>query len=135
MKKVGILTAGGDGPGLNATIRGFGKAAIGRYGMELVGFPRRHPRPRGEPVRPLDSKALSGILYVGGTILGTSRDKELHRMEVDSEIRDMRETIAENLKAEGIDALVVLGGGGSQKNAMRLAEVGVNVIHLYPRPS
>ncbi|WP_300080323.1 ATP-dependent 6-phosphofructokinase [Propioniciclava sp.] len=129
VKKVGILTAGGDSPGLNATIRGFGKAAIGRYGMELVGF-RDGIRGLAENrFVPLDSKALSGILTVGGTILGTSRDK-VHRMEVDGEIRDMRETIAENLKAEGIDALVVLGGGGSQKNAMRLAKVGVNVIHL-----
>lgn len=129
VKRVGILTAGGDSPGLNATIRGFGKVAIGRYGMELVGF-RDGIRGLAENrYVELDAAALSGILTRGGTILGTSRDK-VHRMEVDGEIRDMRETIAANLAAEGIEALVILGGGGSQKNAMRLAKAGINVIHL-----
>ena len=129
VKRVGILTAGGDSPGLNAAIRGFGKAAIGRYGIELVGF-RDGIRGLAENrYVELDSMALSGILTVGGTVLGTSRDK-VHRMEIDGEVRDMRETIVENLKAEGIDALVMLGGGGTAKNAKRLADAGVNVIHL-----
>ena len=129
VKRVGILTAGGDSPGLNAAIRGFGKAAIGRYGIELVGF-RDGIRGLAENrYVELGSMALSGILTVGGTVLGTSRDK-VHRMEIDGEVRDMRETIVENLKAEGIDALVMLGGGGTAKNAKRLADAGVNVIHL-----
>ncbi len=127
--RVGILTAGGDSPGLNAAIRGFGKAAISHYGMDLIGFrdgirglvENRHVQ--------LDTKALSGILTVGGTILSTSRDK-VHRMLVDGEVRDMRSQVVENYEKEGLDALVLLGGGGTAKNAMRLHDMGLNVIHL-----
>ncbi|MCJ7712510.1 MAG: 6-phosphofructokinase, partial [Chloroflexi bacterium] len=83
-RRVGILTAGGDSPGLNAAIRAFGKAAISTYGMEVVGF-RDGFRGLAEnrKVR-LEKRALAGILTVGGTILGTSRDKP-HRMLVDGE--------------------------------------------------
>jgi len=127
-RRIGILTAGGDSPGLNAAIRGFGKAAINN-GWQLIGFrdgirglvENRHT--------PLDSKALSGILTVGGTILGTSRDK-VHRMAIDGEVRDMRPQVVENYEKEGLSALVLLGGGGTAKNAMRLAEAGLNVITL-----
>ncbi|MBA3022235.1 MAG: 6-phosphofructokinase [Propionicimonas sp.] len=127
-KRIGILTAGGDSPGLNAAIRGFGKAAIGN-GWELIGFrdgirglvENRHVQ--------LDSKALSGILTVGGTILGTSRDK-VHKMNIDGEIVDARPQVLANVEAEGLDALVLLGGGGTQKNALRLVESGLNVITL-----
>jgi 6-phosphofructokinase 1 len=128
-KRVGILTAGGDSPGLNAAIRGFGKAAIGYHGMELIGFrdgirglvENRHV--------PLDGRALSGILTIGGTILGTSRDK-VHKMSIDGEVRDMREVVVENLQKLKLDALVMLGGGGTAKNAMRLADAGINVVTL-----
>ena len=129
VKRVGILTAGGDSPGLNAAIRGFGKTAIGHYGMELIGFrdgitglvENRHT--------PLDGKALSGILTVGGTILGTSRDK-VHKMSVDGKVIDARPQVTANLEAEGIDALIMLGGGGTAKNAKRLLDAGLNVVHL-----
>ena len=80
--RVGILTAGGDSPGLNAAIRGFGKAAIGHHRMRIVGF-RDGFRGLAEDRRMrLDPATLAGILTVGGTILGTSRDKP-HRMPVD----------------------------------------------------
>ena len=128
-RKVGILTAGGDSPGLNAAIRGFGKTAIGHYGMELIGFRdgitglvhNRHV--------PLDGAALSGILTIGGTILGTSRDK-VHRIAVDGETRDMVPTVVENYAKERLDALILLGGGGTAKNALRLHEAGLNVLTL-----
>ncbi|QWW19681.1 ATP-dependent 6-phosphofructokinase [Schaalia sp. 19OD2882] len=127
--RVGILTAGGDSPGLNAAIRGFGKAAIGHHGMELVGF-RDGIRGLAEGrTMPLDPQALSGILTVGGTILGTSRDK-VHRMLVDGEVRDMVPTVVDNCDKLGIDALVCIGGGGTAKNAQRLAKAGLKVIHL-----
>jgi len=127
-KRIGILTAGGDSPGLNAAIRGFGKAAIGN-GWELVGF-RDGIRGLVENRHiPLDSRALSGILTVGGTILGTSRDK-VHRMNIEGEIVDARPQVVANLEAEGIDALIMLGGGGTAKNALRLVDSGVNVITL-----
>jgi len=128
-RRVGILTAGGDSPGLNAAIRAFGKAAIGTYGMEVVGF-RDGFRGLAEnhKVR-LEKKALSGILTVGGTILGTSRDKP-HRMLVDGEIRDMTEAILEVCRKEHLEGLVCLGGGGTAKNALRLGKAGLNVLTL-----
>ncbi len=128
-RRVGILTAGGDSPGLNAAIRGFGKAAISTYGMEIVGF-RDGFRGLAEDRRVrLDKATLSNILTVGGTILGTSRDKP-HRMLVDGEVRDMTPAIVATYRKAGLDALVCLGGGGTAKNALRLHRAGLNVITL-----
>jgi 6-phosphofructokinase len=128
-RRVGILTAGGDSPGLNAAIRGFGKAAIGAYGYEVLGF-RDGFRGLAEDRRiRLDKKQLSGILTIGGTILGTSRDKP-SRMLVDGEIRDMTERILEVCEKEHLDGLVCLGGGGTAKSALRLSRAGLNVITL-----
>jgi 6-phosphofructokinase 1 len=129
IKRIGILTAGGDSPGLNAAIRGVGKTALGFYGMEIIGF-RDGFRGLVEDHRmKLDKAALSGILTIGGTILGTSRDKP-HRMLIDGRTRDMTHVLVENYKKYGLDALVCLGGGGTQKNALRLHEAGLNVITL-----
>jgi 6-phosphofructokinase len=128
-KRIGILTAGGDSPGLNAAIRGVGKTALTFYGMEIIGF-RDGFRGLVEDRRlKLDKSALAGILTVGGTILGTSRDKP-HRMMIDGRMHDMTEVIAKNYKRYGLDALVCLGGGGTQKSALRLHEAGLNVITL-----
>ena len=129
IKRIGILTAGGDSPGLNAAIRGVGKAAHGYYGMEVVGF-RDGFRGLVENKRiDLDHNALSGILTLGGTILGTSRDKP-HRMVINGRTKDMTGVIKANLKKWGIDCLVCLGGGGTQKSAFRLHQAGINVITL-----
>ena len=128
-KKVGILTAGGDCPGLNAAIRGFGKAAIRQHDMELIGIQDGFLGLAGNRTISLDPRALSGILTVGGTILGTSRDKVNH-MIIDGEERDMVPTIVENYEKLGLDALVTLGGGGTAKNAYKLAKAGLNVLHL-----
>ncbi len=129
-KRVGILTAGGDSPGLNAAIRGFGKTAIGHYGMELFGFRDGVTGLVENRYLALDGAALSGILTVGGTILGTSRDK-VHRFPVEGGgTQDMVPTVVENYRALGLDALIMLGGGGTAKNAMRLVDAGLNVVHL-----
>ena len=129
IKRIGILTAGGDSPGLNAAIRAVGKAALGYYGWELVGF-RDGFRGLVENRRiNLDRAALSGILTIGGTILGTSRDKP-HRMVIDGETKDMTGVIRDNLAKWGIDCVVCLGGGGTAKNALRLHRAGINVITL-----
>ncbi|MFC8190107.1 6-phosphofructokinase [Cellulomonas sp. NPDC057328] len=129
-KKVGILTAGGDSPGLNAAIRGFGKTAIGHYGMELFGFRDGVTGLVENRYVELDGAALSGILTVGGTVLGTSRDK-VHRFPVEGGgTQDMIPTVVENYRALGLDALIMLGGGGTAKNAMRLVDAGLNVVHL-----
>jgi len=129
LKRIGILTAGGDSPGLNAAIRGVGKTALGYYGMELVGF-RDGFRGLVDNRRiKLDKNTLAGILTVGGTILGTSRDKP-HRMVIDGRTRDMTEAIKENYQEWGLDCVVCLGGGGTQKNALRLHQAGLNVVTL-----
>ena len=128
-KRIGILTSGGDSPGLNAVIRGVGKTTLGFYGMEIIGF-RDGFRGLVEDRRlKLDKSTLSGILTVGGTILGTSRDKP-HRMLIDGRTRDMTDVIKENYKKWGLDCLVCLGGGGTQKNALRLQLAGMNVVTL-----
>jgi 6-phosphofructokinase 1 len=129
IRRIGILTAGGDSPGLNAAIRGVGKAALGYFGMEVVGF-RDGFRGLVENRRiNLDRAALSGILTIGGTILGTSRDKP-HRMVINGHTKDMTGVIRDNLQKWGIDCVVCLGGGGTQKSAFRLQQAGVNVITL-----
>ena len=129
IKRIGILTAGGDSPGLNAAIRGVGKTALGYYGMEIIGF-RDGFRGLVENRRlRLDKSTLAGILTVGGTILGTSRDKP-HRMLVDGRTRDMTEVIVKNYRLHGLECLVCLGGGGTQKSALRLHQAGLNIITL-----
>jgi 6-phosphofructokinase 1 len=128
-KHIGILTAGGDSPGLNAAIRGVAKAALNEYDMQVTGF-RDGFRGLVEnrSIR-LESGSLSGILTVGGTILGTSRDKP-HKMKVGGKTQDMTDVIVENYHANQLDALVCLGGGGTQKNALQLKQKGLNVITL-----
>jgi 6-phosphofructokinase 1 len=125
---VGILTAGGDAPGLNAAIRGVGKAVLGR-GMEAVGIRDGFLGLIENRTLPLDSQSLAGILTIGGTILGTSRVKP-HRMLVKGRTRDVRDVILANCRKNGLDALVCIGGDGTQKNAVRLVERGLSVITL-----
>ncbi len=127
-KYVGILTAGGDSPGLNAAIRGVGKAAIG-LGMNIVGFRDGFRGLMNDRTFRLDSETLSGILTVGGTILGTSRDKP-HKMPIGGKIMDMTDVMMDTYQRHHLDALVCLGGGGTQKNAYRLAQKGMNIITL-----
>jgi 6-phosphofructokinase 1 len=127
--RVGILTAGGDSPGLNAAIRGFGKAAIGHHRMRIVGFRDGFRGLADDRRMRLDSSTLAGILTVGGTILGTSRDKP-HRMPVDGKFVDVTDEIVRTYRKAGLDALVCIGGGGTQKNALRLAKAGLDIVTL-----
>ena len=128
-KRIGILTSGGDSPGLNAAIRGVGKAALGFYGMHLIGFRDGFRGLALDLRKRLEKNTLANILTVGGTILGTSRDKP-QRMEIDGRKRDMTEVMIKNYERHGLDALVCLGGGGTQKNALRLAECGLKILTL-----
>ncbi|WP_182353619.1 6-phosphofructokinase [Flaviflexus huanghaiensis] len=128
-KRIGVLTAGGDAPGLNAAIRGLGKAAVGHHGMELIGFVGGVRGLAEDRWIPLDHSSLSGILTAGGTILGTGRDK-VHKMIVDGEPRDVIPTIAEVVERNKLDCVVMLGGGGTAKNALRLHNAGIPVVHL-----
>ena len=127
--RIGILTAGGDSPGLNAAIRAVGKAAIGEYGWEVVGFRDGFLGLAQDRSIQLNKATLAGILTIGGTILGTSRDKP-HRMEIDGKVRDMTDVIAANYRKHSLAALVCVGGGGTHKNALRLVKKGLNIITL-----
>ena len=126
---VGVLTAGGDTPGLNAVLRGLGKSATYAYDLQLIGFydgfrgllHNRHIL--------LDVSSLSGILTIGGTILGTSRDKP-HKMEIGGKFQDMRNAMVETYQKNHLDALVCMGGGGTQKNAYKLMEKGLNIVTI-----
>jgi 6-phosphofructokinase 1 len=129
IKRIGILTAGGDSPGLNAAIRAVGKAAIGKYGWEIFGFRDGFLGLAQDKVECLSKDSLSGILTVGGTVLGTGRDKP-HRMMIDGKERDMTKAIVRNYKMHRLDALVCIGGGGTHKNSMRLAELGLRIVTL-----
>jgi 6-phosphofructokinase len=128
-KHIGILTAGGDSPGLNAAIRGVGKTARGRYGMDVIGFRDGFRGLVENRMMRLEGGSLSGILTVGGTILGTSRDKP-HKMQIGENVQDMTDVIVRNYEANHLDALVCLGGGGTQKNALQLHQKGLNVLTL-----
>lgn len=127
---IGILTSGGDCPGLNAAIRAVTKAAINEYGMTVVGIQDGFRGLVENRTVHLDAKMVSGILTRGGTILGTSRDKP-HKMSMGGKILDMTQAAVENIRRHHIDCLVCLGGGGTLKNALRLHQQGgVNVMTL-----
>jgi 6-phosphofructokinase 1 len=128
-KNVGVLTAGGDTPGLNAALRGLGKSAERRYDLQLVGFYDGFRGLLQDRCILLDESSLSGILTVGGTILGTSRDKP-KKMLVGGKFQDMRDAMVETYQKHRLDVLVCIGGGGTQKNAFSLMEKGLNVLTL-----
>lgn len=128
-KHIGILTAGGDSPGLNAAIRGVGKAASGEFGMHIIGFRDGFRGLVENRAQRMEGESLSGILTLGGTVLGTSRDKP-HRMLIGGKVKDMTDVIVENYHANHLDALICLGGGGTQKNALQLHNKGLNVLTL-----
>jgi 6-phosphofructokinase 1 len=128
-KSIGILTAGGDSPGLNAAIRALGKTAQELYGWEVIGFRDGFRGLMENRTVRLKGENLSGILTAGGTILGTSRDKP-HRMPVGGKLMDMRDVMVDNYHRHHLDVLVCLGGGGTQKNAYRLMQRGVKIITL-----
>jgi len=127
--RIGILTSGGDCPGINATIRGVGKTAINHYGMEVVGIQSGFQGLISKDVIPLKQKSFSGLLTMGGTILGTSREKPFKKKSNETEI-DKPALILKNIKELGLDCVVCIGGNGTQKTAAKLAEIGVNVIGI-----
>ena len=115
--QVGILTAGGDTPGLNAAIRGVGKAASITHGMEIIGFRDGFRGLMENRTAQLSADVLSGILTIGGTILGTSRDKPT-KMPIGDKLVDMTDLMVENYHKHHLDVLVCLGGGGTIKMLM-----------------
>jgi len=128
-KSIGILTSGGDCPGLNAAIRGVGKSAIDRYGMTVIGFRDGFRGLTQDRILRISADQLAGILTDGGTILGTSRDKP-HKMPIGDRTEDMTQAAVDTYEKHALDSIICLGGGGTQKNALRLADAGLNVITL-----
>ncbi|MFA9391618.1 MAG: 6-phosphofructokinase [Prolixibacteraceae bacterium] len=128
-KRIGILTAGGDCPGLNAAIRGIGKTAIVEYGMEVIGFVSGYTGLIHKEYVQLTENQLSGILTLGGTILGTSREKPFKISQNDGNI-NKPDLIVENYHALGLDCLICIGGNGTMKTAAKIAELGLNVVGI-----
>ncbi|AHW60150.1 6-phosphofructokinase 1 [Draconibacterium orientale] len=129
-KRIGILTAGGDCPGLNAAIRGVGKTAIVEYGMEVLGFNAGYSGLINGDYIELKESALSGILTLGGTILGTSREKPYKGKKNGKDVEDKPHKILKNYKKLGLDAVVCIGGNGTMKTASLLAQEGMNVVGI-----
>ena len=130
-KKIGVITGGGDAPGLNAVIRAVVRTAILQYDMRVVGIEDSFEGLLGETrTRKLDLKGVSGLLPRGGTILGT-RNRGSFCSNVDGKIvfsdQVFKEALA-NLKRIGIEALIVLGGEGTLAIAEHLYKYGLPVI-------
>jgi 6-phosphofructokinase 1 len=122
-KRIGVLTAGGDAPGLNAALRGLAKAAQDNYGIEIVGFYDGYRGLVENNARLMDRSDFSGILHEGGSFLRNSRERPFKDEEKVQKMVD-------NYHAWNLDCLVVLGGGGTNKRGYWLTERGLNVIGL-----
>ncbi len=129
-QRVGILTAGGDCPGINAAIRGVGKTAMVKYNMKVIGISDGFTGLLTKEYRELTEHDLSGILTLGGTILGTSREKPFKTDgKGKNEIRKP-DLIKEHYEQLGLDCLVCIGGNGTLKTAFLLSQEGLNVIGI-----
>lgn len=118
--KIGLLTGGGDCPGLNAVIRAVVRRSM-QYGYETIGFRNGWKGLIDNLTIPLDRSSVSGILHRGGTILGTSRTN-VYKIENGENI------VKETLKKNGVDALVAIGGEDTLGVAAKLAKAGVHVV-------
>jgi len=127
--RVGILSSGGDCPGINATIRGVGKTAVNHYGMDLIGISDGFQGLLTKDYITLDDKSLSGLLGLGGTILGTSREKPFKKL-LDKNDDTKPQLIVDNYNQLGLDCLVCIGGNGTQKTAYKISQLGLNVIGI-----
>ena len=131
--RTGVLTGGGDCPGLNAVIRGVVKACIGSYGMECIGIEDGYEGLIARRVGPLGWEQVSGILTIGGTILGTSNRANPFKWAVkkagDSlEFADVSDEVVEYIRELGLDCIVAIGGDGSMSIAKSLAAKGVHIV-------
>ena len=122
IKKIGILTSGGDAPGMNAAVRAVVKTAI-NSGVEVYGILDGYRGILENRIIKMEKSDVAGIQSRGGTILGTVRYPEFKNAEV-------REATAAKLKELGIEALVCIGGDGTYMGAMRLTELGINCIGI-----
>ena len=122
VKRIGILTSGGDAPGMNAAIRAIVRAAISA-GIEVKGIRRGYAGLLEEDIIDMDAKSVSDIIERGGTILYTARCNEFKTAEG-------QQKGANILRKHGIDGVVVIGGDGSFQGARKLAGLGINTVAL-----
>ena len=131
MKRIGLLTSGGDCQALNATMRGVVKGLSANLDeLEVYGFMNGYKGLIYGDYRLLTSRDFSGILTKGGTILGSSRQPFKLMREPDERGLDKVEAMKQNYYKLRLDCLVILGGNGTQKTANLLREEGLNIIHL-----
>src|SRR5574344_2848410 len=109
--RIGILTSGGDCPGINATIRGVCKTAINHYGIEVLGIHSGFQGLLTKDVELFTEKTLSGLLNQGGTMLGTSREKPFKKKGVIEGV-DKPALLCQNVRELGLDCVVCIGGNG-----------------------
>lgn len=122
VETIGVLTSGGDAPGMNAAIRAVVRQAIAR-GKKVKGIKRGYAGLLQEEIVDMDAHSVSEIIQRGGTILQTARCLEFVEPEVQKKAADI-------CRKHGIDGLVVIGGDGSFKGAQKLAALGINTIGL-----
>lgn len=127
--KIGILTSGGDCPGINATIRGVCKTAINEYNMDIIGIHNGFQGLLTNDIEILSEKSMSGLLYSGGTILGTTREKPFMKKKMDLS-QDKPAKIKKNIEALELDCLVCIGGNGTQTTAFQLSQMGIPIITI-----
>ncbi|MGN1114717.1 MAG: 6-phosphofructokinase [Oscillospiraceae bacterium] len=131
-RRVGILTSGGDCPGLNATIRGVAKACYEKFGddIEIVGIQDGYYGLINNMCREMKQSDFSGILTTGGTIFGTKRTPFKLMKVVEEDNIDKVKQMKETYKKQKLDCLLTLGGNGTHKTANLLSSEGLNVIGL-----
>lgn len=131
MKRIGILTSVGDCQGLNASIRGVAKALYNEFDndVEIYGIQNGYYGLINGKYKKMTQSDFSGILTLGGTILGTSR-QPFKLMRVEENNVDKVKNMKNNYKKMGLDCLVILGGNGTHKSANMLSEEGLNVVTL-----
>jgi len=131
LKRIGILTGGGDCPGLNAVIRAVTKAALSGN-IEVVGIEDGYLGLIEDRLRPLDWADVSNILTLGGTILGSCNKANPARYAVPKgdgwEIRDVRDQVLENARTARLDVIVVIGGDGTMSGAAKLIDRGLRFV-------
>ncbi len=134
VKRIGVLTSGGDCPGLNSAIRAVVKSAINNFNYEVIGFMDGYRGLVQNRFRKMDLSDVSGIIDRGGTILGTTNRYNPFAVLMDKDgektVRDMSDRIVDNLNMHKIDCLVVIGGDSTIKYANMLAEKGVPIVAI-----
>jgi 6-phosphofructokinase 1 len=135
IKRIALLTGGGDCSGLNAVIRSIVKAAILKYNLEVIGFMGGYHGLYTDDYIKMDLKTVSGIFHQGGTILKMSNKDNLFNYKMKDEngkivYKDVSDVAVENLKKHNIDALIIIGGDGTLTSARDFARKGVNVVGI-----